>query len=274
GELDRHLTRTVETNTQNFVVAAWWVGALLMAALQRDRATLTIGALIGGGFGIGFTLAALWCLGYSYAPHYIDWWKMWELNAGFNLGLLYTAALYWAVRRVDNVHHPNGDPVGSDTEAILHPNRLERRRSISLVLAICLLLFIMFFGASSNVGVLLGLYKASEVDQYAWPLARVVLFAPAAVLILGVTAYKIGRILWLSRTRTWRGFEVPGLPERMADLMAIIGAIGAATIWPSKIGVLYAVFLGLALFALHRINRYFDDTDSRPGRTQKPVSDN
>jgi hypothetical protein len=122
----------------------------------------------------------------------------------------------------------------------------------------------MFFGASSNVGVLLGLYGESDVDQYAWPLARVALFAPAAVLILGVTAYKIGRIMWLSRTRTWRGFDAPRLPERMADLMAVIGVVGAATIWPSKIGVLYALFLCIALFALNRLNHYFDYTDSRP----------
>lgn len=274
GTLDHHLTRTVETNTQNFVVAAWWVGALLVAALQRDRATLTMGAIIGGGFGIGFTLAALWCLGYSYAPGYIDWWKMWELNAGFNLGLLYAVALYWATGCVDKAHHPNGDPVAGNMEAVRFPNLVERRRSISLVLAISLLLFILFFGASSNVGVLLGLYQASAVDQYAWPLMRVALFAPAAVLILGVTAYKIGRIVRLSRSRNWRGFEAPYLPERMADLMTVLGVVGAATIWPSKIGVLYALFLCIALFALHRLNRYFDDTDSRPDRTQQPKSGN
>ena len=263
GELDRHLTRTVETNTQNFVVVAWWVGALLVAALQRDRATLTIGAIIGGGFGIGFTLAALWCLGYSFAPGYIDWWKMWELNAGFYLGLLYVAALYWTMGRIDKAHRPNGDPIAGDTEAIPFPNLLERRRSISLVIAVFLLLFIMFLGASSNVGVLLGLYRESDVDQYAWPLARVALFAPAAVLILGVTAYKIGRLVWLTRRHNWSGFEAARLPERMADLMTVIGVVGAATIWPSKIGVLYALFLCFALFALHRLNRYFDDTDSR-----------
>jgi len=259
GELDHHLNRTVETNTKNFVVAAWWVGGLLVAALQRDRATLTIGALIGGGFGIGFSLAALWCLGYSYAPGYIDWWKMWELNAGFNLGLLYVAALYWASRRFDKTHHPNGDPISGDRVATLPANRLERRRGLSLALAVCLLLFILFFGASSNVGALLGLYRESNVDQYEWPLARMLLFAPVAALILGVTAYNVRRIVRLTRTQTWSGFEIPHLPERMADLMTIIGAVGAATIWPSKIGVLYALFLCIALFALNRLNRYFDD---------------
>lgn len=270
GDLDHHLTRTVETNTQNFVVAAWWLGALFVALLQKDRAALAMGALIGGGFGIGFALAALWCLGYSYAPSYIDWWKMWELNAGFSLGLLYAAALYWATGRLDKAHHPNGDPVERPAKAILPPTSSERRRGISLVLAVCVLLFIMFFGASYQVGVLLGLYQESDVNQYAWPLGRVVLFSPAGVLILGVSAYKVARITWLSRAQALRGFEVSGLPERMADLMAVIGVVGAATIWPSKIGVLYALFLGLALYAWHRINRHFDDTDRRQDHDIKP----
>ena len=272
GELDHHLARTVETNTQNFVVAAWWVGALLVAAIQRDRATLIIGMILGGGFGIGFTLAALWCLGYSHAPDYIDWWKMWELNAGFYLGLLYAAALHWATGRVDTAHHLKGDPIAGDTQVVPFPNFLERRRSISLVLAVFLLLFIMFFGASSNAGVLLGLYGESDVDQYAWPLARVALFAPFAIVILGVTAYKIGRIVWLTRPRTWHSFESRHIPERMGDLMTVIGVVGAATIWPSKIGVLYALFLCIALFALHRLDCFYDDTDSRSGCDQGSAS--
>jgi hypothetical protein len=98
------------------------------------------------------------------------------------------------------------------------------------------------------------------------------LFVPAAVLIVGVTAYKIGRIVWLTRGQNSCGFEAPRLAERMADLMAVIGVVGVATIWPSKIGVLYALFLCIALFALHRLNRYFDDTDSRPEHTQRPAS--
>jgi hypothetical protein len=263
-KVDHHLIRTVYTNTQNFVVAVWWVATLLVAALQKDRATLTIGAIIGGGFGIGFSLAALWCLGYSYAPGYIDWWKMWELNTGFNLGLLYVVALYWATGRVDKSHRPNGDPL-DEGAAKSPPNLLERRRGMALILSAGLLLYVLFSGASSNVGVLLGLYKESAVDQYAWPAARMALFAPAAVLILGVCAYQIGRLVWLTRTPASRDFEIPRLPERMADLMALIALVGAATIWPSQIGVLYALFLCLALFAYHRLNRFLDDTDAGPG---------
>lgn len=265
-KLDPHLIRTIETNTQNFVVAAWWAGALMVAAFQRDGITVTLGALIGGGFGAGFTLAALWCLGYVYAPGYIDWWKIWELNAGFNLGVLYAGALYWMTRNVDKVHEPNGNPIGGGAEAMTPLNVLERRRNISLLLAVFSLLFILFFGASSNTGALLGFYQRNEVGQYEWPLARMVLFAPAAILVIGAAAYALGRTLWPSRQQTGRGFEMRGLPERMADLVTVSGAVGAATIWPSKIGVLYAVFLCIALFALNRLNRYFDDADALAGR--------
>lgn len=255
SDLDKHLLRTVETNTKNFVVAAWWLGALIAAAVQRDRSTLTMGALLGGGFGIGFALAATWCLGYTYAPGYIDWWKMWELNAGFNLGVLYVIALYWATRRINNPPEPT-----------LPPNLVERRRTIALVVAVGLLMFITFLGASYNTGVLLGFYTESDVNQYAWPLARVALFAPVGVAILGVMAFKMRRIIILSRTPTWRSVEDPHLPERMADLMTVLGVVGAATIWPHKIGVLYALFLCFAIFALNRLNRHYDDLDFRNER--------
>lgn len=272
GELNHHLARTVETNTQNFIVAAWWLGAMLVAAFQKDRATLAVGALVGGGFGLGFALAAVWCLGYTYALGYIDWWKMWELNAGFNLGLLYTLALYWATRQVDKAHTPDGEPIGGDAAAVRAPNVTARWRSLSLVLATCILLYIMFAGASSQVSVLLGICKEPEVDQYAWPVARVLLFAPIAALVLGGTAYKMARIVRLSRTPAWRGFESPKLAEHMVDLMTVIGVVGAATIWPSQIGVLYAVFLALALFAYHRLNRHFDDMNAEVRLGQRPAS--
>jgi len=109
-ELERTLGRTVYTNTLNFMVAAWWLGAMVVAALQRDRATLVMGVIVGLGFFVGFPLSALWCLGYTYAQGYVDWWKVWELNSGWNLGLLYVVAMYWAIRQVDKTHDPNGTP--------------------------------------------------------------------------------------------------------------------------------------------------------------------
>ena len=261
GELDRHLERTVYTNTQNFVVVAWWLGALLAAAVQRDRATLVAGALIGGGFGIGFMLAALWCLGYAYAPAYIDWWKMWELNAGFNLGLLYVLALWWATRQVDKAHGPDGVPLAPEPKTA-PLNVLARRRSISLTLSAFFLVFVLFFGGTSRAGVLLGLYDPSAVDQYAWPVPRMVLFAPFAVVIIAATVHTIWRTVRLSRTPTWRGLDTARLPERMADLMTVIALVGAVTIWPAKIGAFYALFLCFAIFALNRLNQHFDALDA------------
>ena len=50
------------------------------------------------------------CLGYGLAPGYIDWWKMWELHAGLNLGILYVIVLNWGIREVDRTHAPDGTP--------------------------------------------------------------------------------------------------------------------------------------------------------------------
>ncbi|MCP4412201.1 MAG: hypothetical protein GY808_06495, partial [Gammaproteobacteria bacterium] len=60
SELGKHLSRAVYTNTQNFAVVVWWIGALLVAAFQRDKTTLVTGLIIGGGFGLGFMQSAVW----------------------------------------------------------------------------------------------------------------------------------------------------------------------------------------------------------------------
>lgn len=263
GELGKHLSRTVYTNTQNFTVVAWWIGAMLVAAFQKDRITLVVGALIGGGFGIGFAQSALWCLGYTYAPGFIDWWKVWELNAGFNLGVLYTIALYWAVRQMDKKHDPDGFPLTSPGIPARVSHRLQR---VSLSIGLFLLLYITFRGATSTMGGLLGLYDVNVTNQYDWPLARTVLFTPMAIIIAGVTVWNLWRDLRTPEPASQTDAEPPRLPERMADLVTGIGVIGAITIWPSKIAALYALFIFCAIFALNRLNRRLDRIDTTERR--------
>jgi hypothetical protein len=110
GSLDHHLSRTIYTNTQNALVIVWLIGALLFALLQKDRTTLITGLVLSVGFGFGFMISAAWCLGYGFAPGYIDWWKMWELNAGFFLGMLYAVVMVWASRHARTIKE-SGDPV-------------------------------------------------------------------------------------------------------------------------------------------------------------------
>ncbi len=304
GELGSHLGRTVYTNSQNAIVVGWWMGALMIAAIQRDRYTLLAGLAIGIGFGIGFPLAALWCLGYVYAPGLIDWWKMWELQSGFNLGLLYVIVLYWVIRHVEEDREASYYEgvstfqqwsetlsmalgaflviyvmaretfctvgillgllyIGALFQSTRYSNRVvDRKRGISFVYSAFLLVFIMTWGASAQVGILLGLYDAKAIDQYAWPPARIAIFVPAGILIVGAALLKM-----------WKEIRNPGAvllscPDatrtsaRIVDLMTFTGVVGAASIWPEKIGVLYACFLGLALYALNRLDGRFDSVDA------------
>ncbi|MCA9414393.1 MAG: hypothetical protein KC944_24485 [Candidatus Omnitrophica bacterium] len=306
GELSRHQDRTVYTNTQNFVVVAWWLGALMVALFQRDRFAWMAMLLIGGGFGFGFTLAALWCLGYSYAPDLIDWWKMWELNSGFNLGLLYTLLLYWTIRQVDTEPEPEESPtrsrlwfesigmalggfllvylMGAEFFAgtgfflalmvaipILLATRsgkqgfnpdliMDRRKEVAFTYAIFLLLFMLFWGVTSRLGVVLGLYDPSAVNQYAWPPARIALFVPFGILVVGYTLVRYFKVLTstdISSNRT----DPARAAILLVDLMTLIGIVGAISIWPAKIGACYAIFLFLALFAFNRINHRFNQID-------------
>lgn len=308
GELDKHLGRTVYTNTQNFAVLVWWAAAMLAAAFQRDRNTLFAGAVIGGGFGPGFALAAAWCHGYSYAPTAVDWWKLWELNAGFNLGLLYVVLLYWSIRQLDRAEEvgeaPHEAPPATNRSTMLlalagfvlvfgagyeyffwtglavaafyiaamfaatrvaagdpDPGALaERARSTSLIYSAFLLVFLLFHGVSSRAVVLLGIHTDEAIDQYAWPPGRIALFVPVAVLLVAATLWALRKTL--ARPTAPRAGASPLLPERMFDLMTFIGFVGAASIWPAKIGVLYAVFLAFAIFALSRLNRHFSEVES------------
>lgn len=308
GELQGHIVRTVYTNTQNAAVVVWWLCALLLAVLQRDRATLVCGSVLGIGFGAGFALSAVWCLGYSIAPRYIDWWKMWELHAGFNLGLVYALLWFWAVKRFQSATTSTTRPpapaavreggitlflavagmvlilaasieyfpatglflagfyalsliltvgLGCRRHGIAQAPELRRR--VSLVYSAFLLVFMLVHGGTSQTGAFLELYTAAEVDQYAWPLARIALFLPPATVLVLVAGYFLARTLSASSADEPRETR---LPSRMVDLFAFTGIIGAVSIWPSEIGVLYAVFLFLALFAFTRLNRHFDRMDT------------
>lgn len=313
GELDRHLIRTVYTNTQNAGALVWWLCALLLAVLQRDRATLVCGAVLGAGFGVGFALSAAWCLGYGIAPAYIDWWKMWELHAGFNLGVLYALLWYWVVRRAVK-SMPEGTsppPVSFNVSqewfatffmafsgfllvfaagaeyffwtglllALFYalsliilampggtkgggPSATELRKRVSFIYSAFLLVFILIHGATSRLGVFLECYSPSEVDQYAWPFARIALFLPPALLVTIVTLYCLVRARFVSEKQCSAEQYLAG---RMIDLFAFIALVGALSIWPEKIGVLYALFLMVALFAFTRINRRFDGINAGRG---------
>lgn len=256
---DPNLLRTVDTNTQNFVVLVWWLGAMGVAAMQRDRAALAAGAIIGGGFGLGFPLSALWCLGYKYAPEYIDWWKMWEMNAGFFLGLLYVLALRWAVRRTDCTHTADGAPLGLDTAstpAAQQPVH-ERRRALLFVFSVFTFFTVLLFGTTFRMGAFLQLYDPKVVGQYAWPLPRVILFLVLFPFVLVPTLLAVRRAFrGIPAVMDRRASTI--LAARMIDLMTITAAAGALTIWPEEIGVFYAMFLALAVFASTRLNTHFD----------------
>ncbi len=304
-DLGKHLSRTVYTNTQNFAVVAWWIIALLEAALQRDKTTVITGLIIGGGFGIGFMQSALWTLGYGFAPDYIDWWKMWELNAGFNLGLLYAVTLYWAIRNVGKTNKTIADKTEVRTKYLEWRDTLfltfggflllffvgfeyffwtglalsifyfvsmsltpigdydshliaEKRKNILIIYSVFFLVFLLFHGGSERLGIILDLYSLDEVSQYSWPLERILLFVPIVFVITSIAVFKVRRVL---RSKNQHNYDISIHSYWIVDLMTLTGFIGALTIWPSKISVLYALFLVLAIYAFNRLVKQFDMVD-------------
>ena len=305
SELDSYQGQTLYTNTQTISVIVWWVINLFFEAFQKDKTTLITGLIIGGGFGIGFLQSALWCYGYGIAPNYIDWWKVWELNAGFNLGLLYAVTFYWSVKSKDKMYNSSKSSknvvlqnfpewyktlflaIGGSilifftafeyffwigiaiiifyfssmlltTIGSLDSNNIDdRRKNFLLYFSIFFLLFLMFFDGSYSMGVILELYSAKEVLQYDWPLERYLLFVPLSLILISVTIFKLRQILFVNKNNDCAKLH----SGRIVDLMTVMGFIGAVSIWPGKVGVLYALFIIIAIFAFNKIENKFSNTN-------------
>ena len=127
------------------------------------------------------------------------------------------------------------------------------------------LIFMLLHGVTSTLGVMLELYSHDAISQYDWPPDRVRLMIAGTVVLLVPTLVSMRTMLKHPRIATYPDPNASRLPARMVDLFTGIGIVGAVSIWPSKIGPLYAVLLCFALFAFNRINRKLDDIDRSNG---------
>jgi hypothetical protein len=166
---------------------------------------------------------------------------------GIGLSVFFVALLCLATLRTDRDH---------DARTVV-----DRRRGMLIAYTAFLLLFIMIRGGTSTLGLLLGLYDAAAVNQYAWPRERVILFIPAGILLVGIMLFNVPRILRGPGTLFRAGPQATRLSLRLVDLMTLTTVVAAVSIWPAKIGALYAACLGLALFAFNRLNQRFNDID-------------
>ena len=308
SELGRHLQRTIYTNTQNFLLLFWWLSSLLLSAFQKDKITLTAGLILGAGFGIGFMQSAIWTLGYGFAPQYIDWWKIWELNAGFNLGILYALVFFWSVKQTAKADISETKKIREKMRTEKEEKRIsyisaitgalfiffmgfeyffwpaiflsvlfilvmfvstisqkqdgfnfirEKRLDILLIYSIYILIFLMLHGVSETAGIYLGLYQHKEVAQYSWPIERIILVLPFMLILFTIVIKKLWQIIIQTKKITNDEINILQLSNRMIELMAAMGFVGALSIWPSKISIFYSFFLLLALFAFNRINMFF-----------------
>ena len=267
------------------------------------KTTIKTGLLLGAGFGVGFMQSTLWTLGYGFAPNYIDWWKLWELNAGFNLGLLYALTFFWAIKNFDKELKKESDPGLSDKDLVIRETlylafagsillyfvgheyffwtglalslfyfvivsltligswsqieQVNRRKNILLLFSIFYLLFLMFHGGSERLGIILELYSEGAVSQYSWPKERVLIFLPVALIFIGYTIFKVIQILKAEDQNYILHNQNNWLSLRIIDLITCMGFIGALSIWPAKIGVIYAFFIIITIFAFNRIEQKF-----------------
>ena len=80
------------------------------------------------------------------------------------------------------------------------------------------------------------------------------LFIPAAIVMVAIMLFKVGQI---ARRRGIPEAAWDRVTSHIGDLILLLGAVGALTIWPSKIGVVYAGVLFVAMFAFTRLDRRY-----------------
>ncbi|MHA1340498.1 MAG: hypothetical protein ACTSRZ_10220 [Promethearchaeota archaeon] len=223
--------RVISTNRTNFIFLMWWLGALFTAIIQKDKTTFFCGIFFGVSFGILYMLNAMWTLFYTIAPSYIDWWKIWELGAGFSGGFLYGILQYFwlkniyrsyksqnqinenkkinsipkdLIRSEEEKQLPDLDQKNqSDSTVATHNGEttqkqfmekqlqqiLQKKIAKNKVSAIYFELtnFIFYgiiaYGGSFSIGEFLEFYP-SEIDQYSFPIVRILIFSILSIFIL------------------------------------------------------------------------------------------
>ena len=115
--------------------------------------------------------------------------------------------------------------------------------------------------STSTLGTLIGTHSAKMVDQYSWPIERQWLFAPLGLLIFASSALHMRRILRGTHPQDTPPQLSTCLSDHITSLMLFLAAVGAVSIWPSKIGAFYALFLWGAILAFIKLNRKFDHID-------------
>lgn len=266
----------ISTNGTNFLFLLWWIGALVAALADRDRRTLGLGAFLGVGFGCVFALGAAWTLLFDVAPGYLDWWKMWELSIGAGVGALIALALVIAQKQLardqraapsegktleapdrdgQRQDHPKERREETRQESPGNPRARpprEKVRAAWVVLATAVFVFLLAYGPSFNLGVLLGLYDAN-IDQYSFPLPRLLLFLPFGVGTLAWMIRALVRIVRTSPTDASRWYAVPALDRKVLYFLCYLVTWAVISLWPAKICVFYVICHLASVVAVTRV---------------------
>jgi len=257
--------RTYKTNLTNMIALMWWIGALVVAIIEKDKNTILCAGILGIGFGFAFAISAMWTLGYAFAPGVIDWWKVWEINMGFFGGILLAIVLYLVLKDFDKLYDINGDllrPISTEeqkdstNESSFFP-KPHQRASVNLTFSFTILLLIIFYGMTYKLGVNMGLFSTEQVEQYGFPIERVLLLLPLVIVLLLWFIHEYLELIKVLKEDELQVFIIPKIELKLNIFICFIAFVGFITIWPSVIWIIYIFFfiIGLiALFLLEKLN--------------------
>ena len=285
--------RTISTNTTNTAAIMWWVGALVVAKIEKDSTTIKVGSILGIGFGFGFAIAGIWCLGYKFNSAFIDWWKVWEMTDGLFAGFLYALALYLvqkdfdqafdskykgdftnesnlkSLEKVLEVEILNTDNILNNSESLQSlkkkrpPQKLELYKNWAIIFTAFLLLLVAWYGGTFKLGVFLDLYDEATIGQYGFNSDRWWLLIPVALIFIIVTLRKMVAHYQQAQASSYRSFEVRNIHEKILHLLLFLSFLGIMTIWDAvspkntKIGVIYSLYTWMAVMGMWKVQKSF-----------------
>lgn len=245
--------RTISTNTINFIMLMWWIGAIIVAYIQKDKYTFRYAIFLGVSFGFLYMLSAMWMLMDTLFPGYIDWWKIWEMMAGFSGGILYGILQYYILRDIERISKST-NLFDHRTKTLIQDHIFERRANIFLTLIIATLLVVIIYGGSFKIGVLLHLYDGN-IDQYSFPLPRILIFVPFTASFIVWMIIQIFKIMQKSHAENYFEFKITHIHKKLIYILLYITLIGVAVSWGTKIEFFYILFFILNLIILVKLNK-------------------
>ncbi|MCB0732831.1 MAG: hypothetical protein KDC88_17555, partial [Ignavibacteriae bacterium] len=108
---------------------------------------------------------------------------------------------------------------------------------------------------TERLGVVFELFNEDAVDQYSWPLERIVLFIPFFISIFYYLFIQVKKMFSDDYLFEINSETIIEWNRKLIILTSLITLIGIISIWPAKISIFYGFFQLISIICLIQIDK-------------------